>query len=192
MMIYNALQSVTYRLNEYIKSRYRTNEDLVELSNILEQDGSLTLKETNKLIVSLINIERESVVNSLSRNYSPGAAGQRITSPPLSINLYIIFIALSSGKHYPNALKLLSSVVEFFQSNVIFDHHNTPQMSSALDKLTVEIINLDIQSLSQLWGALGCKYMPSVVYKVRMLTIDLQETKGEIPQVMQTENELLL
>jgi hypothetical protein len=51
---------------------------------------------------------------------------------------------------------------------------------------------LDIMTLSQLWGALGCKYMPSVVYKVRMLTIDLDETRGEIPAVKQTEHKLTL
>ena len=190
-MIFNALQAVTNKLNDFIKTRYRTNEDLVELSNILEQDGSLTLKETNKLIVSLINIEREAVLNGYPRNYEKSAANQRISAPALSLNLYIIFIALSSGKHYPNALKLLSSVIEFFQSNVIFDHHTTPQLNDSIEKLTFEIVNLDIQSLSQLWGALGGKYMPSIVYKVRMLTIDTMEIKGESPRVLETENEIL-
>jgi hypothetical protein len=190
-MIYSALQSVTYKLNEFIKTRYRTKEDLVELSNILEQDGSLTLKETNKLIVSLINIEREPTLNGLPRNPDKGITNQKISNPPISINLYIIFIALSSGKHYPNALKLLSSVIEFFQTNVIIDHQSTPQLNPSIDKLTFEIVNLDIQALSQLWGALGCKYMPSIVYKSRMLTIDSREIKGEAQRVFQPENELL-
>jgi len=53
-------------------------------------------------------------------------------------------------------------------------------------------MNLDIQALSNLWSALGCKYMPSVVYKVRMLSIDSQEIKGEVSKVAQTENELLM
>jgi hypothetical protein len=191
-MIFSALEAVTNRLNGFIRARYRNNEDLVELSNILEQDGSLTLKETNKLIVSLVNIEREPLLNGYPRHYDKSAGGRKTGAPPLSINLYLIFIALSSGQHYPNALKLLSSVIEFFQSNGVLDHQNTPQLDSSIEKLTVEMVNIDIQTLSQLWGALGCKYMPSVVYKVRMLTIDLAEIRGTIPAVKEPEHDLSL
>ena len=191
-MIFNALHTVTGKLNDFIKTRYRTSENLVELSNVLEQDGTLTLKETNKLIVSLINIERESKLNAIPRNLEKGLGVQKSVNAPISINLYIIFIALSSGQHYPNALKLLSAVIEFFQSNSFIDHNNTPQLDAQIDKLTFEIMNLDMQALSNLWSALGCKYMPSVVYKVRMVSIDSQEIKGELYKISQTENELLM
>jgi hypothetical protein len=189
-MIYSALQSLTLKLNDFIKIRYGTNEDLAELSNILEQDGSLTLKETNKLIVSLINLEREPLLNGFPRSYDKGGTTHRVSAPPAFINLFVIFIALSSGKHYPNALKLLSTVVEFFQVNFSIDHQNTPWLSNNIEKLTFEIVNIDIQTLSQLWGALGCKYMPSVVYKVRMLTIDPEEVQSEIPAILKTQPNL--
>ena len=66
---------------------------------------------------------------------------------------------------------MLSAAISFFQYTSVFNHNNTPDLDSSVEKLVFEMINLNIQELSQLWGVHGGKYLPSVLYKTRMVTI---------------------
>jgi len=45
----------------------------------------------------------------------------------------------------------------------------------------VEFINSDLQQLTNLWGMLGAKYIPSVVYKLKMLTFSSNTIVEEVP-----------
>ncbi len=69
------------------------------------------------------------------------------------------------------SVKFLSATLSFFQSNCVFTHSNTPDLNRNIEKLTFEIVNQDLQNQSHLWGTLGGKYLPSILYKVRMVTI---------------------
>ncbi|MEM7488913.1 MAG: Pvc16 family protein, partial [Pseudomonadota bacterium] len=41
-----------------------------------------------------------------------------------------------------------------------------------LSQLTVEIANLGAEDVAQIWGNMGGRYLPSVLYKVRSVVID--------------------
>ena len=56
-------------------------------------------------------------------------------------------------------------------------------MQSPLEKLTMEIFNLPINELSHIWSGIGAKYVPSIIYKIRMLTIQEEIIKKEVPSV---------
>ncbi|NOQ28143.1 MAG: DUF4255 domain-containing protein [Bacteroidales bacterium] len=184
-MIYSALNTVVFRINDYLKLKYSNQDNRLELCNLLEQDGSLALSETNKVIATLVNIERETAAG-INRKVELSAKGKHILSnPPIFINLYLLFTSVYTGKNYAEGLKFLSSIIEFLQSNIVIDHSNTPQLNKQIDKLVFEIYNMDIQNLSQLWGAIGGKYMPSVLFKVRMLTIDQENIKAELDSISQ-------
>jgi hypothetical protein len=45
-------------------------------------------------------------------------------------------------------------------------------MGENTDKLVFELLKTDYQSTNYLWNSLGAKYVPSMIYKVRMLTIE--------------------
>jgi len=49
-----------------------------------------------------------------------------------------------------------------------------------IDKITVEIINLEFPVLSNIWSMLGGKYLPSIVYKFRMLNFNQYAMNEEI------------
>ena len=51
------------------------------------------------------------------------------------------------------------------------NHQNAPDLVDPVEKLVFEMVNLNIQELSQIWGVHGGKYLPSVLYKTRMVTI---------------------
>jgi len=182
-MIDAALGQIASQLNQALRRRFQIAEDLVVLSNILEQDGNIAAHIADKLVVSLVNIEKETV-NMRPPQQSTGARAL-VMRPPICLNLSVLFAANFSSANYPEALKFISSSIGFFQARPVIDQQNTPDLDARIEKVTLEIQNLSIMELSNLWGILSGKYMPSILYKVRMLTIDSQEISGEVPTILE-------
>lgn len=182
-MIDAALTQIAQQLNQALRRRFRIADDLVVLSNIHEQDGSVAAQIADKLVVSLVNVEKETV--TMQRGAREVGALAAVLRPPVSLNLSVMFSANFGSGNYTEALKLLSSCVAFFQARPVLDHANTPDLDARIDRLTLEIRNLDITELSNLWGILSGRYMPSVLYKVRMLTLDAGEIDHEVPTILE-------
>ena len=68
----------------------------------------------------------------------------------------------------------------------MFTSENSPGLDPRIEKLIVELYSLSFEQQHHLWGILGAKYLPSVMYRVRMITIqeaqaiDEQEALKEI------------
>ena len=52
-----------------------------------------------------------------------------------------------------------------------------------LEKLSLELLNLSIHEVNNVWSILGAKYMPSIVYKVRMLAVQENWIAERVPTV---------
>jgi hypothetical protein len=189
-MIYSALNVIVVKINDYLKLKFSSNGNYLELSNLLDQDGSLATIDTNKIIATLVNIEKETAIGMNHQMRSNDNGKYTSMNPPVFINLYVLFTSVYTGKNYTEGLKFISSIIEYLQGVLVFDHSNTPQLSPKIDKLTFEIVNLDMQNLSQLWGAIGGKYMPSILYKVRMLSFDQEYIKAEPVSVSQPNSNI--
>ena len=87
------------------------------------------------------------------------------------MNLHVILAANYKGKNYTEALKILSRGMSFFQDYSVFDHQNNPDMPIGLEKLIVDVENIKIQDMNNLWSAIGTKYVPSVLYKIRTVAL---------------------
>lgn len=181
-MVNLAVQLLATQLNQYLRRIYNLSEDVVVVSNLLEVDGSVAANVNNKLVIFLVNIEKDTIP---FRQVNSHEAGQREvqSSMPLYFNLYLMMTANFTGNSYPEALKFLSSTISFFQKNHVMNHQTAPEMDARIEKLILDIENLSIQDLSNLWGALGGKYLPSIFYKVRMVAFDAEDIVGRIPVV---------
>ena len=179
-MIYAAVNQIAFELNQYLKRTFERSEDMVVVSNILEQDGTLASHIDNKIVAFLVNIEKETVASAQPQARSIGGTRSVVSNTPLRLNLSLMFAAHFSGGNYPEALKGISATLRFFQMTPVLDHQNTPELDRRIDRLALEIENLDIQQLSNLWGILSTRYLPSVLYKVRMITIDADAVKSEL------------
>jgi len=170
-MINAAIQHLAIELNEFLQNTFRLDENIVVVSNTVEQDGSLPMQANNKVALSLINIERE----TFSKNgggYGSGFSRSAVGHEPVYLNLYVMVSICFGGNNYLESMKFLSNAIAFFQRRPVFDHANTPDMDDRIEKLVLDIENLSIQDLSNVWGVLGGKYYPSVLYRVRMVAID--------------------
>jgi len=167
-MIYEALSCLTEEINEYFRNKLKVSDERIILSGIVNQDGTVAIPGENKVILTLINIEKEPVTRI---NTSAGRITGN-TSPPTNINLYILFSAYFSGNNYAESLRFISFIIGFLQEKNVFTSSNTPRLDDAIEKLSVEMETVGSEKLNNIWATLGAKYMPSVLYKVRMLTYD--------------------
>ncbi|TRX58274.1 DUF4255 domain-containing protein [Fulvivirga sp. M361] len=172
-MIYSAVSVIAELANDYITKRFGQSEEKVIVSNIVNPDGSMAVTEPDKIILSLVNLQQETVNQ---KNHSGN------TYRPINMNLFLLFSASFNDGNYAEGLRYLSAVISFFQAHKVMNHRNTPELDNSVDKLTFEIVNQDLQNLSHLWGTIGGKYLPSILYKVRMVTF--QEgvlTSNDVP-----------
>lgn len=182
-MIFEALSCLTDEINEYFKNKLKISEEKIVLSNIVDQGGSIAIQGENKIIVTLVNIEKETAVNT---NGSKSAGGFSGSTPPLNLNVYVLFSAYFSSSNYPEALRFLSFIIAYFQYKNVFNKSNTPRLDAKIEKLILEMIDLSPDTISNMWSGLGAKYMPSVLYKVRMLTFNeavIREFRPAISQI---------
>jgi hypothetical protein len=180
-----AIAGIAGQLNQSLRRTFKIGEDLAVVSNLTEADGNLVSQVPNKLVVFLVNIEKDTLPYKPSALSHAGLGRHGVSNAPVHLNLMLMFAATFSGANYPEALKFISHTIGFFQSRPVFDHQNTPELDSRIDRLMLDIENLSISDLSNLWGILSGKYMPSVLYRMRMIAIDSGQLTGQAPYVSQ-------
>ena len=179
-MIDQALGVIAGQLNQGLRRALSLREDLVVLGNLHEQDGQVSAEVDNKLVVSLVNIARDTVTHRAPRAGGGGLAGRLVQTPtPVYLTLSVLFAANFSSANYAEALKFVSATVGFFQSQPVFDRRSTPELGPGIDRLVLDMQNLNFTELSNLWGILSGRYLPSVLYQVRMVAVDLNQISGQ-------------
>ena len=101
-MIRKILTTYAARLDEYLARSHRQPEGVAEVGLI----GSAGEQCPNKLVVSLVNLEREaSGDGGYMQRAATGYAGRR---QPLLLNMHIMMAAVYEDKRYAEALSVLS------------------------------------------------------------------------------------
>ena len=175
-MINEALNFISGELNNHFKNIFDINEDKAIVSNLVNSDGSVPIQINDKLVISLVNIEQETIIANQPFSKNTGQAFV-VKNPAVNINLYLLFAAYFNN--YDESLKFISATISFFQSNIVFLRSNYPTMGGNINKLVFELFKTDYQSINYLWGSIGAKYVPSMSYKMRMLTFDDENWKEE-------------
>lgn len=181
-MISAAIGHLAFQLNQQFKNNFQLIEDVVVVSNLIELDGSVAPSANNKLVLTLANIEKD----TLPYRAQSGTRGrdERLlqTSPPLYVNLYLMLSANFGAGNYSEALKYISHAITFFQQHPTFDQQNSPGLDRRIERLVLDIENLPLTDLNNLWSMLGGRYLPSMFYKVRMVALDGALT-GQVPVI---------
>jgi len=181
-VISSALTHIAGQLNESLKRALSSSEDLVVLSSLVDQDGTVAGRINNRLVVFLVNVERDSSVQRVPGGVR-GALSSVSTFPGVHLNLHVMVAAHFAEGNYEEALKFLDHAVAFFQSRPVLDHSNTPDLDDRIERLVLDIENLSVHDLSNLWGILSGHYLPSVLYRVRMVSIDSDDVRRLTPAI---------
>jgi len=180
MIIYRAVDFLTTELNQYLRIKFDSPvADFAVAGNVSAlQDtaGSGAASLNDRIIVSLINVEEDRISKS-PENIVRTQTGTIFKNPKVFLNLYVLFAA--NRNTYRETLISLSFVAQFFQYHNVFDRNNSPGMFSQIEKLIPDLITLNFEQLNQVWSILGGRYIPSVLYKIRLVSIDERIMEGE-------------
>lgn len=179
-MIDLALVPVVNELNEFLRIKFKLKDDRAVIANILTQDGSSSIKEDNRILVSVVNIEEEKLATP---RFIPNPG----INKPVYLNIYLLFSAAFNPTLNIEGLKFISAVIAFFQSKPLFEPQNTPGLDPSIEKMVFEIYSLTLQEQSNLWASIGAKYMPSVLYKIRVIGINEAMMTYEAPGISEVE-----
>ncbi|MEM7185340.1 MAG: DUF4255 domain-containing protein [Bacteroidota bacterium] len=184
-MIAEALKFITELLDYELNLAFgEKREGRVIASNLLSLDGSVMDKVNNKIVVTVINLEQETTRKHITNYMNDGGRNYGKVAPPVQFNLYVLISAnYDSSDNYLEANRMLSSVIGVFQAHPYFSRGGKIKMEPPLEKLTFEIFNVGINELSHIWSGIGAKYMPSIIYKIRMLSIQEDKVHKEVPAV---------
>ena len=183
-MLSQVIEEISRELNSFLTLSSSNTRKIVIPANVVDQDGSHGSGLNNKIILSLINIEQEAFAANVQPSYQRTSQEDFNKMPtPLSVNLYVLFSAYYDRKNYLEGLRYLSSLISFFQQKPVFDQQNTPTLNDQIEKLQFQVVSLTLSELSQLWGTIGAKYMPSIIYKIRMITYQMDGIREIVPDI---------
>ncbi|MCY4333702.1 MAG: DUF4255 domain-containing protein [Litoreibacter sp.] len=131
-------------------------------------EGKQAPEARNRLVMFLVNVAQDAVPRGPSGAVPTGL----VQSQPLHLDIYFMLASAHDADLYEEGLKLLSAGITFFQSFPVFSLKNTPEMPVGVTQLSFELSNLKSEELGQLWGNLGGRYVPSVMYKMRSVVVD--------------------
>ena len=188
--IYESLNFISDYLNTFFNTLRTELDDKVVLGNIAYADPYQANRDTlaniqDSVVVTLVNIEEEKTLRNTAYEV-PRASGYSYQNPPIFLNLYVLFSANSNN--YKNALIYLSDVVSFFQREKVFTPASHPGLAGkGIEKLVFDLYTLSFEQMNHLWAVLGGKYIPSALYKVRLVQVQFAP-ESPAPLIEQVEN----
>ncbi len=203
-MLRTALEFIRKELDAYIADREQddpgnyTAGDIVDLLSITKPDGAINIDDKSHITMMVTGVEEERREGKRPK-YVPTDDKQYLRlNPPIDINVYILFVAQS--KHYETALRDLSGVIGFFQANSVFDPQKFPGLNAGvakpdtkpwqlIERLSFHLHNLTFEQQNNMWGMVGSKYIPNVVYKMSLLTIFETRGKQKVPSITEINYE---
>jgi hypothetical protein len=192
-MIYEALQIISEQLNNYLSAAGLSNLVTLENVGMLETSAENTEKLSGKVALTLINLEEEPALKNQPHFKVIDKLTTEYRNPPVHLNLFLLVSA--NCNTYTNSLRAISKTIEFFQGKKIFTSENTVyEVKEDFDllgsfRLIVELCTPSFEQLNHIWGTLGGRQLPSVIYKIQLVEIDqklLQGTEKVILQVTDT------
>lgn len=184
-MIADALYFVSEQLDNFLKRKTSREKLVVKLSGLVTPEGGISVTEDDILVLSVVNIAEEGSIANQSNIKRQGNGFQK-QAPPVYLNMYLLVSALFKDDQYKTGLHWLSLAINFFQEHPCFISSQI-EMPKGVDKLSFELVNLDIDNMSRFWGALGARYQPSVIYKMRMLKISSDTMEAVLPEITDTK-----
>lgn len=172
-LIRNALEAICGLANTYLENLDRRGDSWISLTSLVDHNGTLNQGARDKIIMCVYNITRETTISTYkmttANNNIKNQDSLAVVSPPLYVDVHLMFMANFTEKNYSDGLSALSRLIGYFQQTPFYDQSNAPTLASGLDKLTLEFENLSPVDVNYVMSMLGTRYLPSAFYKLRMI-----------------------
>lgn len=177
-MLDSAVSFLASEVNAYLK-RLAVDVVLAVPGRLANDDGTWAIAE-NTIGVAVVNVEEERTLRAQAPERVLVNGSHVVLPADLKLNLIVVFAVRHSN--YDHTLRYLSHVLRFFQAHPTFAPAEYPALDPSIERLTVELVSYGPEQLNQLWAYVGTKYLPSAVYRVRMLVLrDADPTAVDAP-----------
>lgn len=193
-MIHLFLKLIISELNDYLESVSQgegpfTVAGNVGLASVFGGNGSYM---ENKVVASLINLAEEPTLKNKSQ-YKTNSISWEKSFPTVYLNAFILFSAnfnssspnSGSENNYTSGIERLSQVIGFFQGKSSFKVSSFPTLNFAINdansdpdllefqncEFKLDMVSLTFEQCNHLWGSLGGKQLPFILYKAQVIPI---------------------
>ncbi len=126
----------------------------------------------SNIFITIVKIEEESTLRNFPnaklklQNNGNYAVDKRF--PKIHLNYFLLFSATLS---YDMSVAAIHRIIKYFQT------HKTFQFTSDESdiELTLELVSPTFEQINHIWGTLGGKQFPHVVYKARVSELEFAE-----------------
>ena len=203
-MISHALTIVMNELNKHLDDVYNSGiaAGLGNISDLFGAGGGGGNLSRDMLYLSAVNVKEEKTLKNVP-NYvrNDVTLTASYENPPVFLNFLILMTATHSD--YTNALSVLSRAIRFFQFKNVFTETtvdpssitNSPVPINPLDqletfKLIFDLYSPTLEEVNHLWGTLGGKQYPFVLYVMRMLDLKFRFVENENPLIVEIVHDI--
>ncbi|NCB06813.1 MAG: DUF4255 domain-containing protein [Bacteroidia bacterium] len=193
-MIYETLQILKEQIETYFTEVGLGKIVILENIALWESGSASASKLEDKVAMTLLKLEEEPTLKNVP-NYKIKDNKTEYRNPPVHLNLFILISA--NCETYEKSLRSISRVIQFFQGKKIFTSGNTiyNRTNVSLDVLDqfrfiVELYTPGFEELNHIWGILGGRQLPSVMYKVQIVQIEQDKKLAESGLITHVGGEL--
>jgi hypothetical protein len=191
-MIDTAISLLQKELENYLS--FRDVSATVVTDNIGMLETANGDKLSNNIVISVVNVEEESALkNQTAYKTYPSSGIATYENPPVYLNLYVLFTCNYWGDKYIFALQRISWVVQFLQSKNSFSYGSSTSGTFSDDpdlvglRFTMELYTLTFEQLNHLWGSLGGRQIPFVMYKLRLIALSERKVVRNVPLITEID-----
>lgn len=185
-MIFETLSILSEEVDAYLGGELVIIENVTAIDDPPASSGDGV---DDKILMTLLNIEEEKTLKNFS-NTAVRNGKIQTKYPKVNVNLFVLFSA--NRKKYTTSISDISKVIEFFQGKRVFTQANTIYKRLVpLDKVgnfhfTAELYTPSFEELNFIWGTLGGRQLPSVLYKLSIIEIERGNIIGESGPISET------
>jgi hypothetical protein len=195
-MIDTAIALLQTELENYLS--FRDVSATVVTDNIGMLETSNGDKLSNNIVITVVNLEEESTLkNQQAYKTYPATHTAVYENAPIYLNLYVLFTSNYWGDKYIYALQRISYVVQFLQSRSSFSYGTSTSGGFSDDpnvvslRFTMELYTLTFEQLNHLWGSLGGRQVPFVMYKLRLVALTDRKVLRNTPLIQEVDTDLI-
>ncbi len=189
-MIYETLQILKEQLETYFDSVGLGKIVILDNIALWESGNDDASRLEGKVVLTMLKMEEEATLKNVP-NYKIKDGKTEYRNPPVHLNLYLLVSA--NCETYEKSLRSISKTIQFFQGKKVFNASNTVYNRNNVSfdifdqfKFILELYSPGFEELNNVWGTLGGRQLPSVIYRIQLIRIEqdkILETSELISQV---------
>lgn len=177
---------------------------LANIATVNDDDASF---DKSSIIFSIVNIEEDKTLKNQSL-YKKGIVNvnnidskEKYKKPAQNLIFSILFSSYTKNtEQYSDGISKLEQVIRYLQNNNVFyfddnDLYEQTEIPSEVSpdlfhKLILDLTSLKMEQLNQMWSYLNNKYMPSVLYTMRLIRIQNEDVEN-VPVITNVKTEVV-